>query len=348
MPLRTIPKLDKNNPKTALVRIDSDVDIKNGNILDDTRLMSSLETIKFIHKFGWRVVLMGHLGRPDGKNDSELTLEPIAKWYAKEIGGTIQKTEVEGFPCWKIANNLFILENLRFYKAEEENNAAFAASLALLGNIYVNEAFADSHREHASISKLATLLPSYAGIHFAQEVETLTKVMKNPSRPLVVIIGGAKIETKLPLVEKMHHLADYVLVGGKIAEEERVLIKVQHEKIAGHKSVILVADNTPSGEDITEKDTESFMQILGLGKTIVWNGPVGKMGNPDTEVSTLKIARAIAATGAYTIIGGGDTVTFLKQHHLLHAYSFISTGGGAMLELLSGKELPGIKALEKE
>ena len=162
----------------------------------------------------------------------------------------------------------------------------------------------------------------------------------------VVLIGGAKIETKLPMVEKMHHVADYVLVGGKIAEEVKTLIKIQHEKISGHKSVVLVADNVEAGDDITPKDTENFIQIFQLAKTIVWNGPVGKMGNPETEKNSLKIGRAIAESKAYTVVGGGDSLALLKQHNLLDKFSFVSTGGGAMLEFLSGKNLPGIKVLE--
>lgn len=180
----------------------------------------------------------------------------------------------------------------------------------------------------------------------ATEIDALTRILQNPKRPLAVLIGGAKLETKLPMVEKMHRLADYVLVGGKIAQETRTLIKVQHEKIKGEKSVVLVADNTPEGDDITLKDTENFIQILSLAKTIVWNGPMGKMGKAKTEKSTLAIARAVAASNAYSVIGGGDSLAFLKQYKLLRRFSFVSTGGGAMLEFLAGKVLPGIKILE--
>ncbi|MFI5265134.1 MAG: phosphoglycerate kinase, partial [Candidatus Levyibacteriota bacterium] len=295
--------------------------------------------------------LLGHSGRPDGKAVLRFTLEPVAKWYAQKLQGKIEPTKLGEFPGWKISNSLFLLENLRFYKGEEENPStgsgqAFAKQLASLGDMYVNEAFAVSHRNHASITGLAKLLPSYAGLHLQEEIEALSKILKNPERPLVVLIGGAKIETKLPIVEKMHHVADYVLVGGKIAEEIRILIKVQHEKITGQKSVVFIADNIPAGDDITQKDTENFIQIIGLAKTIVWNGPMGKMGNQKTEENTIKIARAIVASNAYSVIGGGDSLALLKQHNLLDKFSFVSTGGGAMLEFLSGKPLPGIKVLE--
>lgn len=347
MPLRTISQLKNLQDKTVLIRIDADVDIKNGKIQDDTRLLSSLETIRYVLKHGGKVILLGHLGRPMGEVNSQFTLLPVAKWYAREFDGELKPTHLPDFSGWYITDDMVLLENLRFYMGEETNDPVFAEHLASLGNIYVNEAFAVSHRSHASITGIAKKLPSYAGFHLATEVDALSKILNEPKRPLIVLIGGAKLETKLPLVEKMHLLSDYVLVGGKIAQETRTLLHVQHEKIKGKKSAVLVADNTPDGMDITTKDTENFIQILGLAKMIVWNGPMGKMGNPKTEKNTLAIAKAIAASPAYSVIGGGDSLTFLKQHKLLRKFSFISTGGGAMLEFLSGKELPGIKALEK-
>ncbi|MBP9815141.1 MAG: phosphoglycerate kinase [Candidatus Levybacteria bacterium] len=346
MTQRSISEIDNLQNKNVLVRIDSDVDIKNDTILDDTRLLSSLETIEYIINHGGNAILMGHLGRPDGKINPEYSLEIVAKWYAKRFKGAVKQETLEEFSCWKITDNLLLLENIRFNKGEEENDEAFAKKLASLGDIFVNEAFAVSHRAHATTVGIAKLLPSYAGFHLQKEVKTLENVMKNPKRPLAVLIGGAKIETKLPIVEKMHHIADYVLVGGKIAEETKILIKVQHEKIVGHKSAVLVADNTIDGLDITDKDAENFMQIMALCKTIVWNGPVGKMGDPKTEANSLKIAKSIIDSGAYSVVGGGDSLTLLEQHHLLNKFSFVSTGGGAMLEFLSGKKLPGISILE--
>lgn len=347
MAMRVISDLKDLQDKTILVRIDTDLDIKNGKIMDDTRLTSSLETIKYILKNHGNVILLGHSGRPDGKVNLEYTLKPVAKWFADAFSGEVMETEFGTFSGWRITPHISLLENLRFYKEEEENDTAFAKNLASLGDVYVNEAFAVSHRKHASVYLLATLLPSYAGFHLQEEVEKLSHILKDPARPFAILIGGAKLETKLPLVEKMHRIADYVLVGGKIAEEQRTLVKVQHEKVEGHKSAILVADNTEDGLDITEKDAENFIQILNLAKTIVWNGPLGKMGDDKTEENTLKVARSIAESGAYTVVGGGDSLSLLEQHHLLSQFSFVSTGGGAMLELLSGKELPGIKVLEK-
>lgn len=347
MALRTISQIKNFEGKTVLVRVDTDVDIKNGKILDDTRLAASLETIRYILKHHGNVIVVGHLGRPKGAVNKAFTLLPVAKWYAHHFDGKPTPQTVDNFEAWSITESLIILENIRFYEGEEKNDPDFVQKLAKLGNIYVDEAFAVSHRNHASITGITKLLPSYAGFHLSCEVEALGKILHDPKRPLVVLIGGAKLETKLPLVETMHRLADYVLVGGKIAEETRTLIKVQHEKIKGKKSVVLVADNTPDGLDITEKDTENFIQIIHLAEMIVWNGPVGKMGNTKTERHTLMIAKAIANSPAYSVVGGGDSLTLLREYNLLHRYSFISTGGGAMLEFLAGKKLPGVKVLEK-
>jgi len=340
--------------KNIILRIDSDVDIKDGKVLDDTRLVSALPTIKHIlANYPQRVVVIGHLGRPEhqyevGENlkENETSLEVIAKWFANELEGKIEAVDISGFEGWKIMDNLFLLENIRLYKGEEENDPVFVASLAKLGDIFINEAFAVSHRRHASTYGVAKLLTSYAGIHFAKEIDELSKIINNPKRPLVVIIGGAKIETKLPLVEKMHHVADFVLVGGEIASHVKELIKVQHEKISGKKSVVLVADLQDNGLDITEKSAQNFVQIIQNGATIVWNGPLGQTGkNPETEKGTLVVAKAIISSKAYSVVGGGDTLSFLKQKNLLGGFGFVSTGGGAMLEFLSGKELPAIKPL---
>lgn len=353
--LRSVAQLHSISGKTVLLRLDTDVDIDKGKIIDDTRLVSGLGTLDLLLKKGADVIVCGHLGRPTGIENSKLKienlrefgLEPVAKWFAKKYRGSLEKRSIGEFTGWEITPRLTVLENIRFFKSEEENDKKFAKDLSLLGNIYVNDAFAVSHRKHASIVGVCEFLPSYAGLHLVSEIKTLSNIVNDPKRPLAVLIGGAKIETKLPLVEKMHGIADYVLVGGEIAEQDAVLIKVQHEKIQGQKSVVLVADNISSGFDITDKDAESFIQILGLARTIVWNGPVGKMGDSNTEKNTLKIAKAVAGMNAYTVVGGGDTLTLLKQHGLLDKFSFVSTGGGAMLEFLSGKTLPGIEALKR-
>lgn len=347
MVLKGISDIHDFSGKTVLMRIDTDVDLNGDKISDDTRLQASLETLHYILKHNGHVILLGHLGRPDGKKNSALSQLPIAHWFCEKLHGQIHEKKFNDFSGWQITDSVALLENIRFYPEEESNDHGFAKRLADLGDLYVNEAFAVSHRDHATITGIVKYLPSYAGLHLQQEIADLSRAIKHPKRPLVVLIGGAKLETKLPVVETMHKVADYVLVGGKIAQEQRQLVKVQHESIPSHKSILFVADNTPDGENVTEKDTENFIQIINIANTIIWNGPVGKMGNPETEENTLKIAKAITESGAYTVVGGGDSLAFLQKHHLLDRFSLVSTGGGAMLDFLAGKTLPGIKALEK-
>jgi phosphoglycerate kinase len=386
--LRTVDSPHPLYGKTVLLRIDTDVDIENGKVLDDTRLVSAIPTIKFLLKKGADLNIVGHLGRPlDGNSkfeirNSKFTLEPVAEWLEKKLKrqnsrlagrqAKLKTVEIGNFKGWKITSRINLIENIRFFRGEEDNPStasgqAFARELALLGDIYVNDAFAVCHREHVSIVGVTKFLPSYAGLHLKKEVEELSKILNNPARPLAVLIGGAKIETKLPLVSKMHRVADYVLVGGEIAEQDRVLIKVQHEKTSGNKSMVFVADMVESSLDITPKSVENFKQVLGQAGTIVWNGPVGLISPPsqkstlrlrsgrevksqkleDTERGTRELAHFIVSTRAYKVVGGGDTISYLRRIKLLDKFDFVSTGGGAMLEFLSGHKLPGLEALEK-
>lgn len=341
--------------KTVFLRADLDVSLVNGKIEDDTRLLSAIPTIEYLLKQNCKVIIGGHLGRPTGLNyearikNHELSLRPVAEWFAEKLKIKNQISKIGEFTCWNIGENISLLENLRFNPGEEKNDPEFSKKLASLAEVYVNDAFAMCHRNHASIVGITHFLPHFAGFHLKQEITHLNSAMQNPKRPLVVIVGGKKIETKLPLVEKMHRIADYVLVGGKIAQESKTLVRVQHEKITGQKAVLLVADATPDGSDITDKDAESFLQIVSLAKTIVWNGSMGIIGGKSkslaSEAGTKKVAEGILKTNAYTIVGGGDTVEYLNKLGVLDKFSFASTGGGAMLAFLSGEKLPGIEAL---
>jgi len=343
------------NGKTVFLRADIDIplsEIRNPkseirNIEDDTRLKAALPTIEYLLQQNCKIIIGGHLRRPKGI-DKKLSLEPVALWLCHKLKIKNEKLKIKlgDFDAWQLADNILIVENLRFYPGEEKNDREFSKNLASLAQIYVNDAFAMSHRNHASIVGITHFLPHFAGFHLQKEVETLSHVMENPKRPLVVIVGGKKIETKLPLVEKMHKVADYVLVGGKIAEESKALVNVQHEKITGKKAVLLVADAIPDGSDITDKDAENFLQIISLAKTIIWNGSMGIIENEKLMgESTRKIALGIIKSGAYSVVGGGDTVEFLNKLGVLDKFSFASTGGGAMLAFLSGEKLPGIEAL---
>jgi phosphoglycerate kinase len=347
--LRLITELQNAHIKKVLLRIDSDVDIQDNIILDDSRLSASLPTLEHLEKHAGMVYIVGHLGRPEGV-DMTYTMRPVAQWLAQRIyGAKVAKTTVGEFEGWHITDSLILLENIRFFEGEEKNDADFAKKLASLADMYVNDAFAVSHRAHASIVGVASLLPSYAGLHLQKEIEELSKVLDNPARPLAVVIGGAKIETKLPMVEKMHKIADFVLVGGEVAAHVKELVQVQHERVQDRKSVLLVADLQDNGLDITDKSAENFVEVLDTVATIVWNGPVGMTGKEaEPEESTKKIAEAIVATSAYKIVGGGDTLSYVRRIGLLGKFDFVSMGGGAMLEFLSGKTLPGIEVLETE
>jgi phosphoglycerate kinase len=332
--------------KRVFLRVDLDVPLLDGKIQDETRLSSTIETIDHLLQQNAKIVIAGHLGRPEGV-DEKFSLEPVAKWFGNKFSiSNLQFSKRGEFDGWEIGPDIFLLENLRFNSGEETNDPDFSEKLAGLADIYVNDAFAMCHRNHASIVGITKFLPHYAGLHLEKEIENLGNCLKNPKRPLVVIIGGVKIETKLPLVEKMHYIADYVLVGGKIADETKTLIKVQHEKIAGHKAALLVADLNSDGTDITQKDAENFLQIINLAGTIVWNGSMGITDQTiETEKGTRLIAEGIIKSGAYSIVGGGDTLEYLNKLGALNKFSFASTGGGAMLSFLSGEKLPGLEAL---
>lgn len=343
--LRSVKEADVKD-KIVLLRADLDVPIKNSTILDDSRLKAWFKTFEYLLENQTQIIIAGHLGRPDGKSE-KLSLLPVVSWLKRKLRLTkkLELCEKDGFSGWELTDDIFFLENLRFFKEEEENNPQFAQKLASLAQIYVNDAFASSHRAHASIVAITKFLPSFAGLRLLEEVKVLSQILENPKRPLGVVIGGAKIETKLPLVEKMHKFADYVLVGGEIAENDRVILKVAHEKTPG-RSILLISER--QGEDATLKSVENFLQVLKNSQTIVWNGPLGQIEKKRWQKGTEILAQGIVKTSAFTVVGGGDTIGFLKKLGLLNKFSFVSTGGGAMLEFLSGEKLPGLIALEQK
>lgn len=331
--------------KRVFARLDFDVPIKSGEIEDDSRLLSGMQTINFLLENGATVIAAGHLGRPEGE-DKKLSTEPIVRWFMRKfIDTSFKKTELDDFKAFKLNNNFFVLENLRFDRGEEENSREYSEKLANLADIYVNESFSVAHRDHASITGIAKHLPHYAGYHLIREIKVLGKLLENPKRPLTIIIGGAKIETKLPLISNMHRFADYVLVGGELADQTKVLAIEQHKKITGQKAMLLVADLTEDKFDITENSLENFEQAIERSETVVWNGPMGFIEEGYTK-ATVGLAKLINGSGAYKVIGGGDTIGFLQDKNLIDRFDFISVGGGAMLELLAGKKLPGLVALE--
>lgn len=344
MVLLDIRKTDVTGKKVFL-RADLDAPLSdNGEIEDDMRLISSTKTITYLLKNNSIVIVGSKLGRPEGKVVTSLSLKPVAKWLAQNF--KFQK--LGEFDGWKISDQLFLLENLRFHKGEEDNDPEFAQKLASLADMFVNDAFAMVHRSDASVVGITKLLPHYAGIRLQEEVAVLGEIMENPKRPLVVIIGGKKIETKLPLVAKMCQFADYVLVGGKIAQQKTTLEKLTINLAAQKKAraTLVIADTTEDKTDITEKSIATFNAIIVKAASIVWNGPVGLLHQGKTsEKGTKKLAQSLAQTTAYKIVGGGDTIEFLRQEGLLNKFDFVSTGGGAMLSFLSGEPLPALEAL---
>lgn len=311
--------------KIVLLRLDLDVPIKDGKVVDDFRLVAGMETLGFCLEHAKTVIIMGHIGRPGGKEVPELAVKPIIE-FLEAGAGHIRLPQ----------HKLHILENLRFEPGEEACDLDFAKDLSSYGNIFINDAFASYHPA-ASTTVLPTLMPHAAGFRFADEVEILTQVRNHPLRPFIAILGGAKLEDKLPVVEKMSQIADWVLVGGKLAAE----LKASGKKMGAN---VMVASLTEDGEDIDQKTLEDWKSILPRAKQILWNGPVGKFEDPKND-ATGKLAHAITLTGAKTIIGGGDTVSALDHGHFLEKFSFVSTGGGAMLQFLVKGSLPTIEAL---
>ena len=318
--------------KKVLLRLDIDVpllEVGSGKweVGDEFRLKAGLPTLRLCLENAEEVIIMGHVGRPNGE-DSAFSVEPIYDWLAGH----------DDLHSHMSSGKLKLLENLRFEKGEEEADPEYAKELAQYGDFFVNEAFA-AHHKSASTTVLPTLLPHAAGLRFAEEVRVLREVRDNPKRPLVVIIGGVKIEDKGPAIEAMSKIADTVFVGGKIASE------ITQRSTAVEHNVILGKLNDEE-MDINEETVEKWKQIIKGAKMIVWNGPLGKIEEDKYSKGTEKIAGAVLESDAETILGGGDTIGFLSKLGLLDKFSFVSVGGGAMLKFLTEGTLPTIEALD--
>jgi phosphoglycerate kinase len=235
---------------------------------------------------------------------------------------------------------VLLLENVRFYPEEEKNDGDFSQKLANGFDIFVNDAFAVSHRDQASVTGITKFLPSYAGFWLQKEIENLDKVKNNPEHPAVAIIGGAKIETKLPVISKLVENYDHVLVGGKIANE------VLDQNIKFSDKVMLPIDFGGDRLDIGPETIEKYKKIIAGAKTIVWNGPMGKFEEKPYDIGTNEVLKAVIESGAYVLMGGGESVEILEEQQAMDKISFVSTGGGAMLEYLSGKKLPGLEVIK--
>ncbi len=332
--------------KVALLRLDF-------NTEDNWRMEASMPTIRFLLKRCTSVVILSHKGRPAGFEKS-LSLRPMANALARKLGSRVifmpqfHFQEMGELIRSSPKGSVFLLENLRFLPGEEENSAALAEHLAMLGDIYVNDAFAVSHRANASVVAVTGFLPSYAGLGLESEIKNLSRVMKNPKEPLTVILGGLKIKDKMSVVANLKKKTASFLIGGALTPEMLVL-KFWDPKLTLKKLLTPVDFKLDGGaiRDIGPESIKLFTHEITAAKTIIWNGPLGNILDTRFRNGTREIARAVARNKqAFTVVGGGETVMFLKKMKLDRKIGFISTGGGAMLDFLAGKELPGIRALE--
>ena len=313
-----------------------------------TRLTNLKPTVDYLLGHGAsQIVIAGHIDRPTGPNPALSTkqlLPTLEKILGRKIGFvpdvlSHSRPDRESDSHFRENDSgVILLENLRFWLGETANDSTFAKDLAKLADIYINEAFGNSHRNHASMVALPALLQHSAGLHLAKEVAELSKILKGPKKPFVAIVGGAKIETKLPLVEHLAKIADFVLVGGELP------IEIGEKQMKFPQNVI-VATLNPDQKDIDSKSIDLFCEKIKDANTVVWNGPLG-LFEEGHDRGSKEIARAIIESPAYEVVGGGETVEFLAKNNLLSHFSFVSSGGGAMLEFLSGKELPALKKLE--
>lgn len=366
--------------KRVLLRCDFNVPLnEKGNILDDFRIRQAIPSIEYLIKKGGKILLISHLGRPEGKFVKKFSLRPVAlrlrkllkrkiRFLEDCIGERVEKEAAELRSSSRKRDgrrNLFLrpspaladaraiketkigevvlLENLRFYKEEQENDQDFAKALSRLGDIFINDAFSVCHRSHASVVGITKYLPSGAGLLLKKEIRVLSQVIENPKRPLVVVIGGKKVEDKAKVVEKFSKMADFVLTGGLVAEE----IKKGKIKIKSPQKVFFPVDEK-NGLDIGQKTIKIFKEKIQKAKTIFWAGPLGKIEEKKYQKGTKAIARAISQSDAFSVVGGGDTVEFINRINHAEKFNHVSIGGGAMLEFLAGEKLPGLEALRYE
>jgi phosphoglycerate kinase len=392
MAKKTIRDIDVTG-KRVLVRVDFNVPMSPGGaIADDTRIRACLPTIEYLVKHQARIILCSHLGRPDGKVVEGLRLAPAARRLSELLNKPVKALndcigpQVESAVSGLRDGEIALLENLRFYPQEEANDPSFAQSLSHLADIYVDDAFGACHRAHASIVGIAQYLPAVSGFLLQKELETLTGLMANPTRPFAAVIGGAKLATKLGLLDNMVTKVDSLLIGGGMAatflksqgygvgssvvensQIKNVVDVMNKAKSSGVELVLpqdfLVAEKLESGAvsravamnqvpeawiiaDVGRKTVEEFSRVLDKCKTVFWNGPLGVFEIAEFAEGTRSLSRVLANLKATTIIGGGSTAEAVEEMGLTDKMSYVSTGGGASLELLQGNVLPGVAVLQ--
>jgi phosphoglycerate kinase len=329
--------------KRVLVRVDFNVPLEDGRVADDTRIRAALPTLELLLERGaGELVLCSHLGRPKGP-DPACSIEPV-RTRLREL-----------LPDERVR----LLENTRFHPGETANDPEFARELASHGDLYVNDAFGSAHRAHASTEGVANLLPAYAGLLLERELRELGSLLEEPERPFTAVLGGAKVEDKIGVLESLGRRADTVLIGGKMATElaERSPLEggvLPRDVVAAAafepdaEARFVAADAVPEGWlglDIGPKTREAFAAEIGRARTVFWNGPMGVFEWERFAEGTKAVAEAVAAADAHTVVGGGDSVRAIEELGLAERIDWVSTGGGASLELLEGKELPGVAAI---
>ncbi len=389
MKIKTIREIKDLSGKKILLRVDFNVPLTATGLVghsEDYRIVQTLPTIKYLSRHGAKVIILAHLGRPDGKIIEKLRLDPVAKRLAQLLGKKIRKSgEILGSRTKTLIHSMdngdiIMLENIRFDKREESADKRFAQALARLGDIYVNDAFAVDHRDQVSVSTIQEFLPSYAGLLLEQEILHLSKAIKNPHQPLVVIIGGAKISTKMKLIRNFIPIANKILLAGSLANtvlkamgisvgksaiEPKMLSGVKKFRLTDNKievpvdAVVAKSYKSKKGHldaladvkdnemilDIGPDTLKLFGKIIKSARTIMWNGPMGLIENPTFAKGTKELIKILSKSKAETIVGGGETVEMIRKMKLENKFSFISTGGGAMLEYLEGKKLPGLRKI---
>lgn len=394
MELKSLITIRNFHCKRVLLRLDLNVPLKNKKVSEDWRMVRVLPTLQYLIQKDAKIVIVSHLGRPDGKKKRKLTLYPIVNYLEKLLGKKIifLKDKIGSKSLIKKISNLncggvVVLENIRFYPEEEKDDKEFAKKLGELADVYINDAFAASHRNHASVSAITKILPSYAGFLLQEEIRILSEIMKKPKDPLVVILGGAKASTKIPIIENFLNKADKILLGGSLAitffaamgyEVGASLIDRDFniaEKLLKNKKIILPKDvvvgkiknshshvvevgkikelvnKNESILDIGPKTISEYSDYLKRAQTIIWNGPMGYFEKEEFSYGTIALAHLITSRSrgkVFGVVGGGETIEAIKKTKMDQYVDWISTGGGAMLEFLGGKQLPGVVSLIKK